>query len=109
MTETVSEPGRTPRRAPVCVVSDAPERSRYEAHDPADGRLMGWLEYRREDDVVVMPSTVTLPEFRGRGVAAALTARALDDVVAAGDKVDPVCWYVAEYVERNARYHAIQV
>lgn len=88
---------------PVCTVVHVPERSRYEARSP-DGGLMGVLEYRRTDGVVVMPRTVTLPPFRGRGVAAAMTRRALDDAAAAGDTVVPACWYVAQFVDRNPDY-----
>ncbi|WP_179951101.1 GNAT family N-acetyltransferase [Xylanimonas oleitrophica] len=92
---------------PVCVVVDVPDESRYEAHDPQDGEVMGYLEYHRRGDVVVMPHTVTLPQFRGRGVAAAMAERALDDVAAAGGTVEPLCWYVAEYVARHERYQRL--
>ncbi|WP_159793656.1 GNAT family N-acetyltransferase [Puerhibacterium puerhi] len=93
-----------PARTEVCTVVHVPERSRYEARSPDGGELMGVLEYRRTDGVVVMPRTVTLPPFRGRGVAAAMTRRALDDAAAAGDTVVPACWYVAQFVERNPDY-----
>lgn len=89
------------------VVDNAAD-SRYEAHAP-DGTVMGVLRYERVGDVVVMPSTVTLPEFRGRGVAGALTQRALDDAAAAGRKVQARCWYVAEYIERHPQYAALAV
>lgn len=70
---------------------------------------MGWLNYRVEGDVVAINSTVTVPEFRGRGVAGMLARQALEDAIDAGRKVDALCWYVAEYIERNPRYYSLQV
>ena len=93
----------------MCVIVRMPEQSRYEAHHPETGRVMGWLNYRDEGDVVVIHSTVTVPEFRGRGVAGMLSRQALEDVVDEGKKVDAMCWYVAEYIERNPRYYSLQV
>jgi len=70
---------------------------------------MGWLNYRIEGAVMVISSTTTVPEFRGRGVASELTRTALDDAVAQGLSVDALCWYVAEFIERNPRYYSLQV
>lgn len=84
-------------------VIDRPEASRYEA-TTTDGDVIGVLEYQREDGVVVMPSTRVEPAFRGHGIAAALVRRALDDARSARASVVPVCWYVAEYVERHPEY-----
>ncbi|QAY64098.1 N-acetyltransferase [Xylanimonas allomyrinae] len=102
-------PTQPAEQAPVCVIVKVPEQSRYEAHHPENGRVMGWLNYRIEGDVVVIPATVTVPEFRGRGVAGSLARQALEDVVDVGKKVDALCWYVAEFIERNPRYYSLQV
>ncbi|ACZ29203.1 hypothetical protein Xcel_0164 [Xylanimonas cellulosilytica DSM 15894] len=95
--------------SPVCVVVKLPAQSRYEAHHPESDRVMGWLNYRVEGDVMVINSTVTVPEFRGRGVAGMLAGQALEDAIDAGHRVDALCWYVAEYIERNPRYFSLQV
>jgi predicted GNAT family acetyltransferase len=84
-------------------ITDRPEASRYEA-TTTDGDVIGVLEYQREDGVVVMPSTRVEPAFRGHGIAAALVRRALDEARSARASVVPVCWYVAEYVERHPEY-----
>ena len=93
----------------MCIVVKVPESHRYEAHDPQSGRVMGWLNYRVEGDIVVIPQTVTVPEFRGRGVAAMLARQALEDTIDMGKQVDALCWYVAEFIERNPRYYSLQV
>lgn len=84
-------------------VVDHTRVSRYEAR-LADGSTAGFLEYRAEGDRIVMPSTVVHPQHRGHGIAARLARTALDDARAAGKKVDPRCWYVAEYIEKHPEY-----
>ena len=96
-------------QSPVCVVVKVPEQNRYEAHHPETDRVMGWLNYRVEGDVMVIPQTVTVPEFRGRGVAGTLARQALEDAIDLDLKVDALCWYVAEFIERNPRYFNLQV
>ncbi len=96
-------------QSPSCVVVRVPDQSRYEAHDPESGRTIGWLNYRVEGAVTVIHQTVTVPEFRGRGVAGCLARQALDDAIDEGQQVDALCWYVAEYIERNPRYYSLQV
>ncbi|QAY69680.1 GNAT family N-acetyltransferase [Xylanimonas protaetiae] len=105
----MTHPTASADQSPVCVVVRLPEQSRYEAHHPESDRVMGWLNFRVEGDVVVIPQTVTVPEFRGRGVAAMLARQALEDAIDDGKKVDALCWYVAEFIERNPRYYSLQV
>jgi predicted GNAT family acetyltransferase len=89
------------------VVDNAPH-SRYEARVkhglPDAGRVIGVLRYEKQDGLVVMPSTVTDPQYRGNGIASALTRRALDDARGVGVKVRPDCWYVEGWIERNPDY-----
>lgn len=84
-------------------VVDHTDASRYEARLNG-GVVAGFLEYRTEGDTIVMPSTVVDPRHRGHGVAARLARTALDDARVAGKKVDPRCWYVAEYIEKHPEY-----
>jgi predicted GNAT family acetyltransferase len=85
---------------------------RYEARardgQPEGGRAVGVLQYERFDGVVVVASTVTDPEFRGNGVASALTRRALDDARDAGLRVRAECWYVDEWIDRNPEYAGLR-
>jgi predicted GNAT family acetyltransferase len=95
-------------RCPDYDVVDDPEEGRYEARvrdgQALAGRVIGMLRYVRQDGVVIMPSTVTDPEFRRHGVASSLTRRALDDAREAGLRVRPDCWYVAEWIEAHPEY-----
>jgi predicted GNAT family acetyltransferase len=84
-------------------VRDRPERSRYELL--RDGVVIGVADYHLRDGVVVFPHTLVEPAWRGKGMAALLVARALDDVRAAGRRIEPQCWYVADFVDAHPEYH----
>jgi len=81
------------------------ELSRYEVW--LDGQRVGFAEYLRQDDVVVMPHTETDPAFGGRGLAGRLVDFALRDIDAQGLRVEPSCWFVAGYIRRNPQYQRL--
>lgn len=87
----------------VARVENDTVKSRYVAFNAA-GVEMGWLGYRSEKGVLVIWTTRTMPEFRGHGVADALTRKAADDAVAAGTPIDPICWYASEWMHHNPKY-----
>lgn len=89
----------------VETVADVPDLSRYEAR-AADGTLMGWLDYerRKQKKILVTTHTVTLPEFRGRGVASKMVTAVFDDAAKSGERIDPACWYVAEFIQHHPKY-----
>ena len=64
----------------------------------------GYAEYRLADGVITFTHTVTSPSMRGRGLAARVVGRALDDAKAAGLHVVPQCWYVAQFIDRHPEY-----
>lgn len=84
-----------------------PDSGRYEVR--SQGRVVGVADYRRVGDVVVLPHTEVDRSLRGQGVAARLVAFALDDVRAQGLRVDPQCWYVADYLDRHPEYADLTV
>jgi uncharacterized protein len=81
------------------VVTDAPERERYEAH--VDGALTGILEYKVKGDRLALIHTEVPPEFEGHGIAAAITRFALDDARRRGLRVLALCPYVRRYLETH--------
>lgn len=68
------------------------------------GEHLGRLEYERRGDVVALRHTVVEPAAEGRGVGSALVRTALDWIRAEGRKVDPVCPFVAAWIERHPDY-----
>ena len=85
--------------------TDASEHSRYELR--LGGELVSILDYRINGDVVALTRAFTNPARRGHGHAAAVTERAVDAIEAAGRKVLPVCWYVAEWFDEHPERAAV--
>jgi hypothetical protein len=86
-------------------VRDNPDMKRYEL--VVGERLIGIADYRRHGDVMTLPHTVIEPSERGRGWGEVLVRGALDDISRQGLRIDPQCWFVAEFVEQNPRYDAL--
>ena len=86
-------------------VRDNVERSRFELVD--DGRVLGYADYLVEADRMVFPHTVIEPSLRGQGLGAELVRGALDQVRASGRRVEPRCWYVAQFIEEHAEYQEL--
>lgn len=89
------------------VVSDAPERSRYEAH--RDGALIGFADYVRREGIVTFTHTEVFPEARGSGAASVLARESLDEVRSRGERVRPLCPYYARWIERHPDYRDLVV
>ena len=87
---------------PGVEVIDAEGSQRYEAR--VGGELAGIAEYRRRDGRTVFTHTEVADEFEGQGVGGALARTALDDVRARGERVVPVCPFIAEWIERHPDY-----
>lgn len=86
--------------------TDAREHSRYELRD--GGELVSVLDYRVNGDVVALTRAFTNPARRGNGYAAIVTERAVDAIVARGEhRVQPVCWYVADWLEAHPDHAAV--
>ena len=89
-----------PDSGPTFVRND--DASRYELY--VSGELASLADYRRSGDTLVMHHTETRDMFRGRGLAAELVRKALDDVRDQKLHVVPSCWFVADFIEANPEY-----
>ena len=67
-------------------------------HLIVDGNEVGELDYRDGDGRRVFTHTGVRPAFEGKGLAAQLVRRGLDDARAEHLKVVPTCSYVAAYI-----------
>lgn len=85
------------------ILTDEKDASRYTL--TRDGVLVSVLDYRDDGSTVALTRAFTIPTFRGNGHAARVVEGAVDDIESRGDrKVDPVCWYVAEWFEQNPEH-----
>ncbi|MFL5777645.1 MAG: GNAT family N-acetyltransferase [Chloroflexota bacterium] len=81
------------------VVTDAPDRARYEAH--LGDALAGFLDYVVKHDRIALVHTEVFPAYEGRGVASGLVRHALDDARSRELRVIPLCEYVRGYLTRH--------
>jgi predicted GNAT family acetyltransferase len=88
--------------ARVHAVEDNPDQRRYELS--VDGRMIGIADYYRTGDTVVVPHTFIEPGERNQGWGEVLVREALDDIRRQGLRLEPQCWFVAEFVELNPAY-----
>lgn len=66
-----------------------------------EGTLAGYTESELVDGVVHLLHTVTIPEYRGRGIAGMLVAQTVAETNARGLAFKPVCPYAIDWVEKN--------
>lgn len=78
------------------------ENDRYEL--VIGEQVVGVADYYAAGETLVFHHTEIDPSQRGRGLGAVLVRSALDDVRRAGRRVDPTCWYVAEFIAANPDY-----
>ena len=80
---------------PIEITHDEADQ-RFEIY--VDSELAGYSEYLESNRTRTFHHTVTLPPFRGRGLAAALTEHALDATSMQGLAVVPACWFVRDFI-----------
>ncbi|MFG3338291.1 GNAT family N-acetyltransferase [Glycomyces sp. NPDC048151] len=86
----------------VVQVTDAPEKSRYEAY--VDGELVGYTEYRHHDDTIMLAITEVPEELQNKGIGAALARYALAAAREAGKRIEPVDPFIAGWLERHPEH-----
>jgi predicted GNAT family acetyltransferase len=69
-----------------------------------NGRELATLPFREAAGRIVVLTTTVAPEFRGRGIATALIADALDDIRDRGLRVTVYCPVVAAFMTGNRQY-----
>jgi predicted GNAT family acetyltransferase len=84
----------------ITVIQNAAE-NRFEAW--IDGHLAK-LDYMETGDTIVMTHVGVPIEFRGQGLAAAITRAGLEYARSKSLRVIPMCSYVAAYIRRNPQY-----
>ena len=81
------------------TVRDDSARRRYELETRGGG--MAFIDYLRDGRNVIMTHAEVPRALRGGGVGSALVKGALELVRARGDKVVPLCPFVAQYMQRH--------
>jgi uncharacterized protein len=90
------------------TISNNPDRERFEVLDA--GKLIGKAWYKAYDGEGqaqrIFYHTVVNHEYAGQGLAGRLAKVALDETVAAGLRIVPVCPYIKSYIAKHPQYEA---
>lgn len=84
------------------TIEDVPETHRFELRDR--GTTMGYAEYEDRGGSRVFTHTVVDGSYEGRGLGSRLVRFVLDDAVARGKRIVPVCSFTAAYLRRHHDY-----
>jgi predicted GNAT family acetyltransferase len=87
---------------PEIVLSDAPERKRFEV--TVDGELAGFLVYRTKQGLLALIHTEVEDRFEGHGLGGRLARFALDQAREQGLAVLPFCPFVNDWIKRHREY-----
>jgi predicted GNAT family acetyltransferase len=87
---------------PEIVVSDAPERKRFEV--TVDGEPAGFLVYRAKEGLLALIHTEVEDRFEGHGLGGRLARFALDQAREQGLAVLPFCPFVNDWIKRHREY-----
>ena len=89
--------------ADITIVRNDSAR-RYEL--TVDGVLAGYAQFRTRPDTIMFTHTIVKPEYEGRGLGSRLAKFVLDDAVARGETIVPVCPFIAAYLRDHGGYEA---
>ena len=78
-----------------------PEASRFEL-DTAAG--LDVAEYRLSNGIMALYHTEVPAPLRGRGIGERLVRGALEEARKLGVKIEPQCWFVREFIDRNPEF-----
>lgn len=90
------------------IVQDVPSESRYvlidRGEDGTGTKQIGEESYVDVDDQRVLHHTEVSEEYAGQGLASRLVHAVVDDVVASGRRIVPVCAYVKAWMPKHPEY-----
>jgi predicted GNAT family acetyltransferase len=77
---------------------------RYEVH--VGDHLAGFAQYRERGNRRIFFHTEIADEFGGRGLGGVLAKRAVEESVAQGKKIVPLCPFIAAWLKKHPEYDA---
>lgn len=83
-------------------VRHVPERTRYQVL--VDGEVAGAAHYVVHEGRLVFDHTVIDDAYAGRGLAKVLARGTLDDVRATGQRIVPLCEFMAGFLAKHPEY-----
>lgn len=97
------QPTMTESTAETKVANNA-EKNRYEVY--YGGELAGFSEYQERDDETIFIHTEIDGAFSGKGLGSVLAKQAIEDVIARGRVIRPLCPFIKAYLDKHPDYDA---
>lgn len=94
-------PGATPGQFTIVEV---PDIRQYELRDGET--TIGFAQYRDRDGSRAFTHTVVDSAYEGQGLGSRLARHVLEDAVAQGKRIVPICPFIAAYLKRHVEYEA---
>ncbi|MFI9510565.1 GNAT family N-acetyltransferase [Nocardia sp. NPDC052566] len=89
---------------PESKVADNPGQNRYEVF--YGGELAGFAEYQLREDETVFIHTEIDGAFSGKGLGGVLAKAAIEDAIAKGRVIRPLCPFIKAYLDKHPQYDA---
>lgn len=80
------------------------EARRYELK--LDGEVAGYSQFRTQPGRITFTHTVVQPEHEGKGLGSRLAKHVLDEAVARGETIVPICPFIGAYLKGHPEYEA---
>jgi predicted GNAT family acetyltransferase len=87
--------------APDLAIVDDPARHRFEA---AIGGDVGFLDYRKKDDLLTLVHTEVAPALRGQGIGEKLVRFAMEHARTHGLRVRALCPFARRWVDEHPEF-----
>jgi predicted GNAT family acetyltransferase len=84
------------------TILDVAESNQYELHDAET--TIGSARYRDRGDSRAFTHTVVDSAYEGQGLGSRLARFVLEDAVAQGKRIVPICPFIAAYLRRHHDY-----
>ena len=84
----------------MTTLAHEPDATRYTLRD--GDTILALVDYTINGNRISLTHTFTQPAHRGKGLAAQVVEYAINDIAKNTElKVLPMCWYAAEWFEKN--------
>ena len=69
-----------------------------------EGNIIGYCQYKEQDNVWSITHTVVKQEFGGRGIAKRLVLAVIEEARKQNKKINPICSYAKKMMESSDEY-----
>lgn len=74
-----------------------------------EGNIIGYCQYKEENNIWSITHTVVKQEFGGRGIAKRLVLAVIDEARKQNKKINPICSYAKKMMESSDEYKDVLI